>query len=500
MINYSRQLISAHQSGDERATYELGFCYYYGIGVEADLKTAVEYYESSANAGCEDAMIELANCYLRGIGTCKRVGRAIELLEKCAERDNAYACYLLGDIYTYGPDLDGFCSNDVATKKAKKYYEKSARLGFTEAEYQYGYECYADSDGADRKFQLARELLQKSASKGHKMAQYELGRLYRYLAGGEKIAIEWLERSANRGVRMAIHMLGDIYQEKGEYAKAIEYYSYAKSDFEESEIERCEAELERQGKSPTGNVFCPSNVELNLNVEGKSAREVFEEGLWHEKMGNMELAFALVSTACELGYAPAYNKKGDMQYKGAESLYARSNNIFKDMAIKCYLENAQNGDIYAQRMVGAISQSRQDMVEAVKWLQKSAEAGDSVSMFKLGALYRSGVGVTKSMAQAIVWLEKSAICGYYSAQMELGVILSDGEGVPKDQQKAFEWMEKSANQGSSYACYLLGQMYERGEGTVQSKIKALEYYERALDGYGYLSASAVKKAIKRVKC
>lgn len=500
MINYSRQLISAHQSGDKRATYELGFCYYYGIGVERDLKTAIEYYEASANAGCEDAMIELANCYLRGIGTCKRVDKAIDLLEKCADRDNAYACYLLGDIYTYGPDLDGFYVNDVATKKAKRYYEKSARLGYTEAEYQYGYECYADSNGADRKFQLAKELLQKSASKGHKRAQYELGRLYRYLAGGERIAIEWLERSANRGVKEAIHMLGDIYQDKGDYAKAIEYYSYATSELEESEIELCESELARQGKAPTGNVFCPSSPELCLDTEGKSARELFEEGLWHEKMGNMELAFELVSRAHELGYAPAHNKKGDMQYKGAESLYARTNKIFKDMAMKCYLENAQNGDVYAQRMVGVISQSRQDMLEAVKWLQKSAEAGDSVSMFKLGTLYNSGIGVAKSVEQAIVWLEKSAICGYYSAQMELAVILSDGQGVPKDMQKSFEWMEKSANQGSSYACYLLGQMYEKGEGVTQSRVKALEYYEKALDGYGYLSASAVKKAIKRVKC
>ncbi len=503
MINYSRQLISAHESGDANATYKLGFCYYYGIGVERDLDMSIEYYKMASEKGNEDAMIELANCYLRGIGVCKQPAKGLELLEKCAENGNAYACYLLGDFWFYGHDFDGFWSCETANKKAKKYYKKSAMLGYTEAEYMCGQELYEKSSGSDEKHELAKELLLSASMKDHKDAQYELGKLYRYEKGSEKKALYWLEKSANRGVRGAVHMIADMFRDgvgvEQDYAKAIEYYSYATSDFEQVEIDECYIKLKAQGKSPSGKTFMPTDFETPLDIEGMSAREIFEDGLWHEKLGNLELSRALISKARTLGYEGAYNKAGDIQQKGTQMLYVMTNNFLKKFAIDYYMGSAKKGDAYAQRMVAQLYEQCKEMENAEKWFEKSANNGDAVAMHKLGMFYENGLGTVKSKPKAVEWIEKSAICGYFWAQLHLSTLFDEGDGVEKDKVKAFEWMEKSANQGYSHACELLGQIYEHGVGVEKSKEKALEYYEKALDGFGHINAPTIKSAIQRVK-
>ena len=48
--------------------YELGRCYFYGVGTEHDGSKAFMYYYKSANAGHIKAREAVADCYRRGLG------------------------------------------------------------------------------------------------------------------------------------------------------------------------------------------------------------------------------------------------------------------------------------------------------------------------------------------------------------------------------------------------------------------------------------------------
>ena len=50
----------------------------------------------------------------------------------------------------------------------------------------------------------------------------------------------------------------------------------------------------------------------------------------------------------------------------------------------------------------------QDYKEAVKWLTKSAEQGNAYAQMMLGACYMEGNGITKNEKEAVKWFTKSA--------------------------------------------------------------------------------------------
>ena len=58
----------AAELGSAKAMYNIGVCYYYGDGVEKDLKTAAAWYERAAEGGDGDGLFSIAYCYLTGTG------------------------------------------------------------------------------------------------------------------------------------------------------------------------------------------------------------------------------------------------------------------------------------------------------------------------------------------------------------------------------------------------------------------------------------------------
>jgi hypothetical protein len=88
-----------------------------------------------------------------------------------------------------------------------------------------------------------------------------------------------------------------------------------------------------------------------------------------------------------------------------------------------------------------------------EWLQKAADAGDTVAMYSLGWLYEHGQGVAPGDAQAFAWYRKAADAGHSGAMVKLAGIYEDGLGVAQDDAQAVAWYRKSA-----YAMAGLGLM------------------------------------------
>ncbi len=121
----------------------------------------------------------------------------------------------------------------------------------------------------------------------------------------------------------------------------------------------------------------------------------------------------------------------------------------------------------------------QDYGEALRYLTRSANAGNAVAQNNLAYMYAVGKGVEKNHQKAVEWGMKSAMQGNAQAQLSVAGAYKRGEGVEQDYEKAFEWMEKAAMQGDAVAQNELGIAYELGEGVERDYNKAIEWYQKS---------------------
>lgn len=113
------------------------------------------------------------------------------------------------------------------------------------------------------------------------------------------------------------------------------------------------------------------------------------------------------------------------------------------------LKAAQGGDASAQFRVGeallrVAVHNKVNSDQAIRWLQSSAESGNTKAMLQLGKLYRSGVGVLQNYGQSAKWIQTAASRGDAEAMLELGRLYRDGIGFAKSNKNAYVWFNRAA--------------------------------------------------------
>jgi hypothetical protein len=106
-----------------------------------------------------------------------------------------------------------------------------------------------------KKYAEAFPKLKAAAEKGHKKAQYRLGRCYDKGRGTEendKLAFQWYEKSANQGYAKALFQLGDCYKDgdgvEKDRKKAVEMFKKAAAqEYAEAEYALGKAYLKGKG-------------------------------------------------------------------------------------------------------------------------------------------------------------------------------------------------------------------------------------------------------------
>tara|TARA_E500000178_G_C16889727_1_gene692987 strand:+ start:194 stop:433 length:240 start_codon:yes stop_codon:yes gene_type:complete len=73
----------------------LGVLYRNGIGVEADLKQAVQWYQRATEQGEPTALFNLGSLYRKGYGVPKNETKALDLYREAAGKGNAQAKQML---------------------------------------------------------------------------------------------------------------------------------------------------------------------------------------------------------------------------------------------------------------------------------------------------------------------------------------------------------------------------------------------------------------------
>ena len=168
----------ASEANHKYAQYSLAGLYHRGQGVEQNDMRAFSLYRSSAEQGNPYASLELAKMYRDGLGT--------EPAPKLAERgfQDAYSGFVMLEEkshddklqYRIGQMLHTGTGTEADDKRAAEYWEKSAKLGNTNAQYALG-KLWLETESGDSS--LAVEWLTKAANADHSSAQYALGKLYR---------------------------------------------------------------------------------------------------------------------------------------------------------------------------------------------------------------------------------------------------------------------------------------------------------------------------------
>jgi len=117
--------------------------------------------------------------------------------------------------------------------------------------------------------------------------------------------------------------------------------------------------------------------------------------------------------------------------------------------------------------------------EALMWLKRAAQGGNTTAMVGLAAMMAEGRGAPRDEAGAVRWLTRAAELGHLHAQYNLGNMIFSGRGSQKDPGLAAQWYRRAADQGHAQAQSNLGSMLAAGEGGTTNAQAAVSLFRDA---------------------
>lgn len=199
------------KQGDAEAQYQLGTCYFKGIGVKVNKFKAASLFLQSAENNYAEAQFELGKCYMfTNKGTGYNLDESLKWIQCAAKNSLVKAQLYLGRNYECGGRPCG--KRNYA--ESFKWYTLAAKQSSPEAYYNLA-QLYEDGKGVEVDIQMALKLYHKAAELGDSCAQIKLANYY---TTGEKVeqnfaeAIRWLHIAAENGDSQAQYLLGDSYR------------------------------------------------------------------------------------------------------------------------------------------------------------------------------------------------------------------------------------------------------------------------------------------------
>ncbi|MEA4938695.1 MAG: tetratricopeptide repeat protein [Christensenella sp.] len=121
-------LLEAAQLGLADAELYVGYCYYYGYGVQKDCAQAVFWFTNAADQGIAIAQYNAGYCYVNQIGTSKDVNRAFYYFKQAADQNDCNGLFWVGCCYEYG------LGTDQDYQLALDYFTRARDLGSVDAQ------------------------------------------------------------------------------------------------------------------------------------------------------------------------------------------------------------------------------------------------------------------------------------------------------------------------------------------------------------------------------
>lgn len=167
-------------------------------GKVASPQKSVKYFERSISCGNVAALVNLGTCLLYGLGVPRDHGRAFGFFRAAAFAGNAAGLVKYGMLLQSG--VPSTAMTDLLL--AVEMYRRAAMQGSSSAQFKLGCYKYNEEVWNPRHLEEAAALWQLAAARGHRIAQFFLGRCYeegRGLQRDVSAAKIWYGRSAAQG-------------------------------------------------------------------------------------------------------------------------------------------------------------------------------------------------------------------------------------------------------------------------------------------------------------
>ena len=257
-------------------------------------------------------------------------------------------------------------------------------------------------------------------------------------------AEQLLLTESKSGNVLAIHYLGKLHSTDKlgakDEKKSLRNYSEALKGF--LEVEPSSKKLKPYVQYRIGKMYCyGSGTEQNY-------QKAFE---WFERSAKQKNKFAQFSLA---------------------NLYYYGSGVEKDLsqAFFWYRKSSAQGQPYASYAVAQMYSKGEYVTEnedtAQRYykaalsgflnLERKEQADDNL-FYKIGMMYKNGLGTDTDISKAIDYFQRSADNMWSSYQLGK-LYLFGADGLEKDKGKAIRWLTKSADDGNEYAKKLLDNM------------------------------------------
>ncbi|POG21190.1 hypothetical protein C2855_21650 [Aeromonas bestiarum] len=340
----------------------------------------------------------------------------------------ANAAWLVGDWYQAGL---GEPNNPAL---ATQWWQRSARLGNTNASYRLGLVCQAQHQG-----KLASDCLdwfEQAAKQDHADAQLVLARWYGTQPGADTDAVKWLEQAAKLGNRDAQYLLGERYAQGKGVVK--------RSDLAQRWNDKAAAQQQLDALLQQAKQAAPTNAFATYQRAANAGSA--EAELW---LGMAYLAGEQVPTDPALGRYWLELAAGHDSHEAEYQLSLQQ--VDREPQIHWLTRAADGGVTKAWFDLAALQQEQGELEQARASYAKAAEQGHIIAQYTYGEMLRLGQGGKEDYALALKQYRLAAQQGDRMAQYRMGTLREKGLGAPRNRIHAYAWLSLAATEGMTEA-------------------------------------------------
>ena len=320
-------------------------------------------------------------------------------------------------------------------------------------------------------FKKAGQLLLSESQRGNVLADYDLGKLY----STDKLG----ERNEEMSVAKYTRALQGFLRIEPNSKKLKPYVQYRIGKMfcyglgTEQDYQKAFEWFERSAKQK--NKFAQFSL-ANLYYYGNGVeKDLSQAFLWYQKssaQGQPYASYAVAQMYSKGEYVSQGGETAQRYYKAALSGFLE-------------LESMEQADDNLYYKLGSMFKKGLgtdiDMDRAIDYFKRSAEMNNKNGLYEYGKALLLGEHIPQDKEKAVKLLEKAIKLENINAKRFLALELISGEHLDQDIDKGLAMLTECADSGDAFACYKLGKIYFKGDIVLQDLDKAEKYLLSAED-------------------
>ena len=320
-------------------------------------------------------------------------------------------------------------------------------------------------------FKKAEQLLLSESQRGNVLAVYDLGKLYSTDKLGEK--------SEEISIAKYTQALQGFLQIEPNSKKLKPYVQYRIGKMfcyglgTEQNYQKAFEWFERSAKQK--NKFAQFSL-ANLYYYGSGIeKDLSQAFLWYQRSSSQGQPYAAYYIAQMYRYGEYVTKDNDT----AQRYYQQALSGF----LKIESDDMADDDLFYKlgQMFKLGLGTDSDVTKAIEYFRRSAEMNNKNGLFEYGKALLIGEHIPQNTDSAVKLLEKAVKLKNSNAKRFLALEYISGEHLEQDIEKGIALLTECADSGDVIACYRLGKIYLQGEIMSQNLDKAEKYLLLAED-------------------